>query len=160
MMRVAITGMGAICAIADNVPEFLKALQEGYSCFREIDLFDTSGYRTHRAAEIVGTQEIDTLPNVRSPSVSRTDRFGLIAAREALEMAGLIGLPRSSLSGVGVIIGGSVGAMLETESWYLARLLEARHSLDDLSLLRLDIQWRLASRLRADQQNPQRWLEL
>ena len=126
MRRVAITGMGAICAIGEGIPEFLGGLLEGRRGFREIDLFDTTGYRTHRAAQIVHISAAFKPSSPEPFSVSRTDLLGLIAAREALEMAGLMDDATAALSGMGVIIGGGTGGMLEAEPWYRARALENR----------------------------------
>jgi 3-oxoacyl-[acyl-carrier-protein] synthase II len=124
MRRVAITGMGAICAIAGNVSAYTEALLEGRRGFSEIDLFDTSDYRTHLAAQVALPDEADAFLQTFPTSVSRTDLFGLIAAGEALEKAGVMSMPESDLAATGVIMGGSTGAMFEAESWYLLRLQE------------------------------------
>lgn len=50
--KVAITGMGVICAVANNNDEFLKSLKSGNDGIKKITIFNTEGYRTDNAGMI------------------------------------------------------------------------------------------------------------
>ena len=54
MRRVAITGMGAICALGRNTAEFAEALGEGRSGIAPIESVDRSQLRFQNAAEVRG----------------------------------------------------------------------------------------------------------
>jgi len=52
MPRVAITGLGIICALGNNVAEFWKNAIEGKSGIRKIESVDTSKLRFQNGAEV------------------------------------------------------------------------------------------------------------
>ena len=54
MRRVAITGMGAICALGRNVPEFAASLCQGRSGIAPIESTDRSQLRFQNGAEVHG----------------------------------------------------------------------------------------------------------
>ena len=117
--RIVVTGMGTINAIANNVPEFVQALAEGLCGIREIDLFDTTGYRCRKGGQIH-----NFLPRFFIPEefplkrMSRADLLAFAATLEALRDAGLYPLPEAMKEDMGVAIGGGSGGLLEGESFY------------------------------------------
>jgi 3-oxoacyl-[acyl-carrier-protein] synthase II len=117
--RIVVTGMGTINAIANNVPEFVRALAEGRCGIRDIDIFDTTGYRCRNGGQIR-----DFLPRSFIPAefplkrMSRSDLLAFAAALEALRDAGLYPLPEAIKDGMGVAVGGGSGGLLEGESFY------------------------------------------
>ncbi len=50
--RVVITGLGIICAIGNNIPEFLDGLKKNKTGIRNINRFDASKFRSNSAAII------------------------------------------------------------------------------------------------------------
>ena len=82
MIRVAITGMGVISAIGQNIAEFAESLRRGRPGIRPIASLDTSNIRFHNGAEVR-----DAIPAV--PGLDRFAQFALIAAREAVAEAGI-----------------------------------------------------------------------
>ncbi len=52
MRRVAITGLGVICALGKRVDEFWEALVEARSGIQPIQAVDASGFRFHAGAEV------------------------------------------------------------------------------------------------------------
>jgi 3-oxoacyl-[acyl-carrier-protein] synthase II len=114
--RVVVTGVGAVTSIGTNVSEFWKNLLEGVCGIRPLSLFDASAYRTQTAAEV---REIPDgfLSAADKRRMSRADRMGLAAAREALAQAGL-DASREDPTRIGVILGGGTSGLLDSEEVY------------------------------------------
>jgi 3-oxoacyl-[acyl-carrier-protein] synthase II len=119
--RVAITGLGAVSALGATAPETWKAMRAGLCGIRPVTLFDTAGLVARSAAEIERVPAAPDLSRRLRKRVSRADLFVLAAAREAMEAAAL-DLAREDAARVGVVLGAGAGGMLETESYYFARL--------------------------------------
>ena len=47
--RIVVTGLGSLNALAKNIPDLIKALQDGVCGIGPLDLFDTSNFRTKTA---------------------------------------------------------------------------------------------------------------
>ncbi len=114
--------MGTINAIANNVPEFVRALGEGSCGIREIDLFDTTGYRCRKGGQIHNFLPRSFIPEefpLKSlKRMSRADLLAFAATLEALRDAGLYPLTEAMKEDMGVAIGGGSGGLLEGESFY------------------------------------------
>ena len=52
MRRVAVTGLGAITPVGNNVKDFWESLKKGFVGIGEITKFDTSEYKVKLAAEV------------------------------------------------------------------------------------------------------------
>ena len=107
--RVAITGLGAVTALGADTEAFDAGLREGRSAIGEVTLFSTEGFRTHLAAEAV---EPVIEGRISYAPASRPDRFGIAAALEAAEMAGLA---RGDFEGAACIFGTGTGGASLTE---------------------------------------------
>lgn len=112
-MRVAITGMGMVCAVGHSVAEAWPRIAAGQRGIGPVTLFDVTGQKTSIAAEVKNVE----LPRTTSAPWSRSDAMALSAASEALREAGID--PRTCR--VGLIVGGTTGGMFETEQ-LLARM--------------------------------------
>jgi 3-oxoacyl-[acyl-carrier-protein] synthase II len=114
--RVVITGLGAVTSLGSNLAETWNRLLAGACGIRPVSLFDASPYRTQTAAEV---QEIPDgfLTAAEKRRMSRADRMGLAAAREAFAAAGL-DLSREDPARVGVILGGGTSGLLDSEAFY------------------------------------------
>lgn len=119
--RVVVTGIGAITAAGPGVAALRAALHGERTCIGEVTLFDTGGLKTHIAGEVRELPATRLLPRVARARASRSDRFALLATEEALADA-RIDVPLVDTARIGVAIGSSTGGMLETESYYRARL--------------------------------------
>ena len=128
--RIVVTGMGTVNALANNVPDFRKALAQGICGIGEVDLFDTSGCKCSKGAQIRAFDPRRHIPdNFPLKRTSRADRLCLAAALEALTDAGLYPLPPTVCEDMGVAIGGGSGGLLEGEGVYGASLREGgRHA--------------------------------
>jgi 3-oxoacyl-[acyl-carrier-protein] synthase II len=142
--RVVITGMGTVNPLAHGVEETWRAMLEGRSGVRPIELFDASAYPTRFAAQVTGFDLADHVPSAgRHAHAGRHCRFALAAAVQAWRQSGLEGrdLDRRRL---GIYLGSGEGNIdydaanslmldawkngeLDTRRW--AELAFTRHSL-------------------------------
>jgi len=122
--RIVITGMGTKNALGGNVGQFAGPLREGVCGISEIDLFDTTEFRTHKGGQIKNFNPRQYIPPEFSlKRMSRADQLSFAATMEALTDAGLYPLPASIKEDMGVAIGGGAGGLLEAENFY-AELLQ------------------------------------
>jgi len=89
MRRVAITGMGAICALGRDVPQFGAAVCQGRSGIGRIESTDCSGLRFQNGAEVRGYSHQPYFDDRRADFLDRFAQFAVIAAREAVAGAGI-----------------------------------------------------------------------
>jgi nodulation protein E len=89
MRRVAITGMGTICALGRNTVEFADALRAGRSGIAPIESADMSLIRFQNGAEVKGYSHQPYFDDRRADFIDRFAQFAVIAAREAVESAGI-----------------------------------------------------------------------
>ena len=129
-----VTGLGVITSIGRDVPSFWTSLQAGVCGIDFITLFDVSGYRVKKAAEVKGFDpRLYFLPR-RLQRMSRCDQLGLKAAREALEDSGLK-LGGENLERTGVFIGGGAGGILSAEKYRREMLKKDWHRVSPSLLL-------------------------
>ena len=87
--RVVITGLGVVSPIGTGADAFFGALGQGRDGIGPIRRFDASGLEVHYAGEV---KETLSLANEREQALAERDPkvgFALIAAAEALRMAGI-----------------------------------------------------------------------
>ena len=89
MRRVAITGLGAICALGRNVPEFAASLCQGRSGIAPIESTDRSQLRFQNGAEVQGYSHQPYFEDRRADFLDRFAQFAVIAAREAVACAAI-----------------------------------------------------------------------
>jgi 3-oxoacyl-[acyl-carrier-protein] synthase II len=114
--RVAVTGIGAVTSIGSNVEDFWRNLLAGECGIRELTLFDPASYRTQTAAQVTEIPDGFLSPQQKR-RMSRADRMGLAAAREAIAQSG-IDLSREDPTRVGVILGGGTSGLIDSEAFY------------------------------------------
>jgi 3-oxoacyl-[acyl-carrier-protein] synthase II len=115
--RVVVTGLGVVSAVGNNVPHFWASLLDGQDGTREITVFDTASYRTKRAAEVTGLDPEAHFSKKEIRRLSRCDRFGLIAFREAWRSARL-DQDRVDKERTGVVLGAGSGGILSVEKYF------------------------------------------
>jgi 3-oxoacyl-[acyl-carrier-protein] synthase II len=87
--RVVVTGMGALCAIGNDVMSIWDAAVAGRSGIAPITRFDADGFETRFAGEV---KDFDAATMVGRKESRRMDRFSqlsIVAARQAVEKSGL-----------------------------------------------------------------------
>ncbi len=108
--------MGAVTAVGSSLEAFWTSLLSGVCGIRPLSLFDPSSYRTQTAAQ-VGEIPDGFLGPAERRRMSRADRMGVAAAREAVETAGL-DLSREDPTRVGVILGGGTSGLIDSEAFF------------------------------------------
>jgi 3-oxoacyl-[acyl-carrier-protein] synthase II len=115
--RVVVTGMGLVTALGNDVPSTWTGLVAGRSGVRTIEAFDPSRLASQIAGEV---RDFDASGLLDRKELRRTDRciqLGLVAAREALDQAGLPEHFEGQLAErTGVILGtglGGVGTLID-----------------------------------------------
>ncbi len=91
--RVAVTGLGAICALGHDVAEVWKALAEGRSGIGRIEAVDVSALRFGNGAEVRGYDPAQHFDAGRLDLLDRFAQFALVAARAAFRDSGIVLTP-------------------------------------------------------------------
>ena len=110
--RVVVTGMGVLTALGNDVPSTWAGMAAGRSGIRTITAFDPSRVTSQIAGEV---HDFDASHVLDRKELRRTDRyiaFGLVAAREAMDQAGLPEHLEGELAeATGVILGTGLGGV-------------------------------------------------
>lgn len=113
--RVVVTGLGLITPIGVGKEAFWTGLQQGRSAVREVTRFDPSPFRSHNAAEVNDFVASDHLEERRAKRLDRFGAFSVVAARLALEDAG-IELAREDRDRIGAMMGSALGGVAYGEA--------------------------------------------
>jgi len=107
--RVAVTGIGVICALGRDRAEFWDALAAGRCGIAPLTLVDRAALRFENAAEVREYRASDYFDEKEAAQLDRFAQFALIAAREAVGDAGMVfddALRESSAVVTGSCVGG------------------------------------------------------
>ena len=110
MKRVVVTGIGALTAIGNDIPAYLKGLQNGESGARPITRFDTTHFKTKFACELADFEPKDFIDR---RELRRMDPFAVYAMKVAMEAMDDSGLDveKINLDRAGVIWGAGIGGV-------------------------------------------------
>src|SRR5258708_24932053 len=125
MARVAVTGIGVICALGRNTAEFAESLRCGRSGIGPIESANVSEIRFNNGAEVRGYTHGQYFETRRASLLDRFAQFALIAAREAAMDAGIEWTPELKESAAivtGTCIGGQNTHDCAFDSLYARRL--------------------------------------
>jgi nodulation protein E len=89
MQRVAVTGIGVICALGRSTGEFGRTLREGRAGIGPIQSADCSSLRFRNGAEVPAYDPHPYFDEKRADFIDRFAQFAVIAAREATQDAGI-----------------------------------------------------------------------
>ncbi|QKW05050.1 beta-ketoacyl-[acyl-carrier-protein] synthase family protein [Streptomyces sp. NA04227] len=115
---VAVTGLGVVAPGGGDVPQFWDLLTSGRTATRGITLFDPAGYRSRIAAECDFDPARHGLDEQDAQRADRYVQFAKVAAREALDDAGLDPAAEDPWR-VGVSLGTAVGGTTRLEHDYV-----------------------------------------
>lgn len=136
MRRVAITGAGTINPLGPDVRATLRAMAEGRCAIGPLDLRDADRLSIRIGAQVRGYDEAARWSRTEIALYDRATQFALIAAREAMEGAGLAGTgalgPRA-----GIIMGTAAGGLSTWEENYRAVFQEGRNRVHPFTVPRL-----------------------
>jgi 3-oxoacyl-[acyl-carrier-protein] synthase II len=110
--RVAVTGLGAVTPLGEEVGSTWEGMVAGRSGIGPITLFDTDGYRTSIAGEVGGWEPEKHFDRREVRRLDRFAQFFLVAVRQALEQAGLAFQEDDpAATRAGVVVGAGFGGM-------------------------------------------------
>ena len=109
--RVVVTGLGAICAVGNDVASIWQALKTGKSGIGPLTTFDASAFDSHIAGEVKGFDP--SLYGLSSKDTKRMDKFvqyAVAASKQAITDSGLV-LDKEDRTRIGVLIGSGIGSL-------------------------------------------------
>lgn len=110
MRRVVVTGMGMVSPVGRDLETSWTALQEGRSGVGRITLFDAETFPTKIAAEVVGFNLADYIPDAaRWDDHCRNTQFAIAAAQMAIDHSGLMSYTGLDPARFGVYLGSGEG---------------------------------------------------
>ena len=117
MRRVVITGAGTISALGSSVPETWEAMREGRCGIGALDIRDVERLSIRIGGQVTG---YDAQAHFNRQQISLYDRytqFALLAAREAIDQAGLT-FTGDLAASTGVVLGTSGGGLTTQDENY------------------------------------------
>jgi 3-oxoacyl-[acyl-carrier-protein] synthase II len=115
LRRVVVTGLGAVTPIGNDVAQYWDGLRSGRNGVAAITLFDASRHACRFAAEVKNFEPAGWLEPKEAKRWDRFCQFGVVAAKQAVQDAGL-SIDDSNRNRVGVSIGSGVGGLLMMET--------------------------------------------
>jgi nodulation protein E len=106
--RVAVTGMGAICALGNTVAEMWSAVEQGRPGIAAIRSVDVSGMRFRNGAQVSGFDATKHFEGNRHRFIDPFAQFAVVAAREAIRDAG-IALTQELRESTAIVTGSGLG---------------------------------------------------
>lgn len=116
MKRVVVTGLGCLCALGKNVPQYLESLIEGRTGIGSLSTLPTAGLRIKIGAEVKGYDPTAFFDDRHLELLDRNTQFAILAAREAVTDAK--DLISASTSEGAVILGVSHGGKISDDMAY------------------------------------------
>lgn len=134
--RVAVTGLGAICALGHKIAQFWDALSQGRPGIRAIRSVDVSGLRFQNGAEVWNYEPRDYFGPDYLPHLDRFAQFAVVAAREALLDSG-ISLTPDLREHTAVVCGSCLGGQSTQDTAFVDLYRRGRGRVGPLSIPRV-----------------------
>ncbi len=109
--RVAVTGLGCVSPVGNNVKDTWDALLAGKSGAAPITAFDASAHKTKFAAEVKGFDPAALFGVRDARKMDRFTQFATAATLEAMEQANFK-VDESNRDRVGILIGTGIGGII------------------------------------------------
>ena len=122
LKRVVITGLGALSPLGNNVAETWQAAVEGKSGAGPITHFDASLFKTRFACEVKDFKPEEHFDRKKLRQLDLYAQYALVAAKEAIDDAGLDSEEGVDKNRVGVVFAAGIGGLhtFEEEAGYYA----------------------------------------
>ena len=117
MNRVAVTGLGMVCAMGNNVAESWQRLANGESCIEPLSDGGSPPYKFQRGAEARLFRPDDHFSQKEQGLIERFAQFATVAAREAVAQS-VVSWDDELADRSAVITGSSVGGQFAEEEGY------------------------------------------
>ncbi|RYD53323.1 MAG: beta-ketoacyl-[acyl-carrier-protein] synthase II [Sphingobacteriales bacterium] len=112
LKRVVVTGIGALTPLGNNVPDYWDGLLSGVSGAGPITQFDSSKFKTKFACEVKGFNPEDHFERKEVRKLDRFSQIAIVAAEEAVKMAGIDVEGAINKERVGVVWASGIGGMI------------------------------------------------
>jgi nodulation protein E len=119
MQRVAVTGLGVICALGRTTAEFAESLRTGRSGIGPVTSADMAQMRFQNGAEVGGYSHHPYFDDRRADFLDRFAQFAVIAAREAVVDAGVEWTPELKETAA-IVTGACVGGQSTEDQGFVA----------------------------------------
>lgn len=122
LKRVVVTGLGTISPLGNDVESTWTAAKNGVSGAGPITHFDCSQFKTKFACEVKNFNAADHFDRRKLRQLDLYAQYALVAARQAVEDAGLESDESLNKDRVGVIVAAGIGGLhtFEEEAGYYA----------------------------------------
>jgi 3-oxoacyl-[acyl-carrier-protein] synthase II len=117
MRRVAVTGLGIVSPVGNDVASAWASILAGRSGIAPVARFDTANFPTHFGGEI---RQLDLEPYLSTKDARRMDAFmqyGVVAGMQAMRDSGLTVTEENS-DRIGVLMGSGMGGLESIEQTY------------------------------------------
>jgi len=121
MNRVAITGLGVISPVGNNLEQFWQSLSQGRLGIGPLTRFDTENFKAHVAAEVKDFDPRQYMDKAEAQNNDLYSQYGIAAACQAVEDSGLLGTVQPER--LGVYFGAGIGGIGSFQEEY-RKLLE------------------------------------
>jgi len=111
LKRVVVTGFGAITPVGNNAKDYWENLVKGESGAAPTTLFDATNFKTRFACEVKNFDPLQHFDKKEAKKMDRNTQLGIVAAREAVEHAGILSNEAVDKNRVGVIWGSGIGGL-------------------------------------------------
>lgn len=108
--KVAVTGLGALTPIGNNVEEFWQGLANGISGAAPISKFNTENFRTKFACEVKNFDPLDYIDRKEARKIDLCAQYAVVTADEAVKDSGL-DIEKINTDRAGVIWGSGIGGL-------------------------------------------------
>jgi 3-oxoacyl-[acyl-carrier-protein] synthase II len=119
--RVVVTGLGIVCPTGVGVAEAWGNIVAGHSGIAGITRFDASPFASRIAGEVKNFDVTAHLPAKEARRLDTFIHYGLVAANEAIQDAGIQATPETA-ERIGVVIGSGIGGLPLIEETHSALL--------------------------------------
>ncbi len=110
MRRVAVTGLGAVTPIGNNVPDMWNSVKKGVCGIAPITHYDTTGRKVTLAAEVKEFRPEEVIDKKELRRMDRFTQLAAVAAKEAMDDAG-ISMEQEDTRRCGVFVSSGIGGI-------------------------------------------------
>src|SRR5262245_15203830 len=108
--RIVVTGMGLVSPVGNTVQESWDNIRNGRSGIDWIKVIDTSNIDVKIAGEVKNFDPEQLFDRRLAKRTDRAQQFALVAAKEALDHAGVV-VTEDNMYDIGVLIGSGIGSI-------------------------------------------------
>jgi len=134
--RVAVTGLGAICALGQGIEPTWAALAAGRSGIGPIESVEGAGLRFSNGAQVRDFDPARHLDSARADMLDRFAQFALVSAREALADSGVT-LTSELAERTAVFTGSCLGGQSTQDAGFVELYRQGRERVHPLSIPRI-----------------------